>query len=280
MDQEPFKSYHTDLEGIEVNFLPISSGGDFIDKHFMQNMLGGSKEKFDYVFDNASKKPSGPYKALVDCAADWDTVKLYCYVSSAGMYTPDKDGPFPMPETTPVKESSGQYQFEQYVLEKKLPLVSFRPQYIYGEKSNKFDYLDYFFEYLLKDAPVPIPGDGSQMVSLTNSKDVASLLASVLDQEEAAIEQRYFNCGTDELVSYKDVATLCAKAAGVADPKVKSTGDEKGDFPFRATDFYVSPDMAMEHLGWSGSKNSLEEDLAWYFEGYKKRKPFIDAVVE
>jgi hypothetical protein len=126
MDQEPFKSYHTDFDGIEVNLLPIGSGADWIDKHFMQNMLGGKKEKYDYIFDNASKKPAGPYKALVDCAADWGTVKLYCYVSSAGVYTPADNGPFPMPETTPVKESSGQYQFEQYVVEKGLPLVSFR----------------------------------------------------------------------------------------------------------------------------------------------------------
>lgn len=140
--------------------------------------------------------------------------------------------------------------------------------------------MDYYFEYLLKDAPVPIPGDGSQLVSLTNSQDVASLLASVLGNEEAALEQRYFNCGTDELVTYKEIANLCAKAAGVADVKIESTGAEKGDFPFRPTNFYISPAMAKEKLGWDGAKNKLEDDLAWYYESYKKRKPFIDAVIE
>lgn len=157
---------------------------------------------------------------------------------------------------------------------------SFSPQYIYGEKANKFDYLDYYFEYLLKGAPVPIPGDGSQLVSLTNSKDVAALLASVLDNEEAAIAQRYFNCGTDQLVSYKEVAELCAKAASVSDLKIEYTGSEKGDFPFRATNFYVAPDMAKEKLGWAGAKNKLEDDLSWYYESYKERHPFIDAVIE
>lgn len=133
---------------------------------------------------------------------------------------------------------------------------------------------------MLKDAPVPIPGDGSQIVSLTNSQDVASLLASVLDNEEAAIKQRYFNCGTDELVSYEEVANLCAKAAGVTNVKIESTGEEKGDFPFRATNFYVAPDMAKDKLGWDGATNKLEEDLVWYYESYKERKPFIDAVIE
>lgn len=159
-------------------------------------------------------------------------------------------------------------------------ILSFSPQYIYGEKANKFDYLDYYFGYILKHAPVPIPGDGSQIVSLTNSKDVASLLASVLNNEEAAITQRYFNCGTDRLVSYKEVAELCAKAASVSNVQIESTGDETGDFPFRATNFYVAPDMAKEKLGWEGAKNTLEDDLSWYYKDYKERKPFIDAVVE
>lgn len=126
MQKEPFKSYGKDLEGIEVNYLPIGTGAEWINKDFMQNMLGGKKFTFEYVFDNASKKPVAEYKALVDCAAEWENLKMYCYVSSAGMYKPSENGPFPMPETTAVKESSDQYQFEQYVLEKKLPLVSFR----------------------------------------------------------------------------------------------------------------------------------------------------------
>ena len=126
MEKEPFKSYGVDLEGVEVNYLPISTGADWIDQHFMQNMLGGKRFTFEYVFDNASKKPEAEYKAIVDCAAEWENLKLYCYISSAGIYTPKEDGPFPMPETTPIKKSSGQSQFEQYALEKKLPLVSFR----------------------------------------------------------------------------------------------------------------------------------------------------------
>ena len=118
------------------------------------------------------------------------------------------------------------------------------------------------------------------MVSLTNSKDVASLLASVIGNEEAAIEQRYFNCGSDKLVSYKELAELCAKAASISDFGTESTGSEKGDFPFRATNFYVAPDQAKEKLGWPGAKHNLADDLVWYYEGYEERNPFIDAIIE
>mmetsp|Transcript_39849 Transcript_39849/g.40360 ORF Transcript_39849/g.40360 Transcript_39849/m.40360 type:complete len:421 (+) Transcript_39849:73-1335(+) len=313
-ETEPFKSYASDLEPnadpvdadmissaietesidikktsdgkmkkkckIGINAIPMSTKNlDWIDGTFMQNMLGGRDAKYDYVFDNCSKNSIGAYKALVDCVSDWEpgTCQMYVYVSSAGMYQPQDDVPFPMPEsTTPIKESAGQNQFDQYVLEKGLPLVSFRPQYIYGPKSNKHTYIDYYFDYLVQGAEIPIPGDGQQLVSLTNAEDVASLLASSLDNIDAAVEQRYFNCGTDRLVSYQDVAYACAEAAGipVEDVQIISTGSEKGKgFPFRATNFYIAPDTVKSKLGWTGANHTLKDDLkSWYYEGYKTRK--------
>jgi len=311
-ETEPFKSYVSDLEPnadpvdadmissatetdsiektsdvkkkkckIGINAIPMSSKDlDWIDGTFMQNMLGGRDAKYDYVFDNCSKNPTGAYKALIDCVSDWEpgTCQMYVYISSAGMYQPEDDEPFPMSEsTTPIKESAGQNQFDQYIVEKGLPLVSFRPQYIYGPKSNKHTYIDYYFDYLIQGAaPIPIPGDGQQLVSLTNAEDVASLLASSLDNIDAAVEQRYFNCGTDQLVTYKDVAYACGEAAGIPleEVQIKSTGSEKGKgFPFRATNFYIAPDMAKSKLGWTGAKHTLKDDLkSWYYEGYRKRK--------
>mmetsp|Transcript_21166 Transcript_21166/g.29923 ORF Transcript_21166/g.29923 Transcript_21166/m.29923 type:complete len:381 (-) Transcript_21166:121-1263(-) len=277
-DKEPFKSYPTDLPNVVVNSIPFE---EWIDEFTMQNMLGGGESKWDYIFDNCSKSPTGAHKAFVDCAAKWGTVKLYCYVSSAGMYQPTDSTEFPMAEdTTPIKETAGQHRFDEYVVEKGLPLVSFRPQYIYGPKSNKHSYLDFFFDKLVEGEPIPIPGDGSQLVSLTCSEDVASLLVSPMSKgdpkvEEAATTQRYFNCGTDQLVSYKDVACLCAEVAGIApsDVQIESTGTEKSDdFPFRATNFYVAPDKAKSTLGWEGPKHTLKEDLVWYYEDYKVRK--------
>ncbi len=100
------------------------------------------------------------------------------------------------------------------------------------------------------------------------------MLACVLNDEASAAEQTYFNCGTDRLITYDEVARMCAKAAGVPEPNVVHYDDAslgKGKFPFRPTDFYVSPTAAMEKLGWGGSKCGLEDDLEWYFEGYLAR---------
>ena len=268
---EPFKSYATDLPNVRVVKAPL--GDESMTAESMQALLGG--ESFDYVWDNASKNAQGAGKAVCDCAKAWN-VKLLTYVSSAGMYKPGSDGPFPMPETTPIKESSGQNQYDKYAVELGLPLVSFRPQYIYGPKANKYDYIDWYFDRLVRELPLPIPGDGKQLVSLTNSEDVASLLAAPLMNEEAAVSQRYFNCGTDQLVSYDEVAYLCADAAGIAADKVMIEHYDaelfgKAKFPFRLTNFYVAPDKAKEVLGWPGPAHSLQGDLPTYFESYKAR---------
>lgn len=268
---EPFKSYPTDLPDVTIVRAPLAD--ESLDANLMRGIL--DREEYDYVWDNNSKAPEGAAKALCELAKGWG-VKLYTYVSSAGIYKTDDKTPFPMAETTPIKDSAAQAMFEAYAVELGLPLVSFRPQYIYGPKSNKHSYIDWYFDRLVRDLPLPIPADGTQKVSLTNSEDVASILASVLDDEAAAVEQRVFNCGTDDLHTYDEVAYMCAEAAGVAKDKVAIEHYDadlfgKATFPFRMTDFYVAPDMVKSKLGWSGPKHTLKGDLAAYFEDYKAR---------
>jgi nucleoside-diphosphate-sugar epimerase len=270
--------YGTDLPSI-VNVIRAPLGDESVDATRMQSWLNNGDEentKFEYIFDNFSQGPQqgGSSKAICDCAKQWNC-QLYVYVSSAGMYQPNEYTTFPMPEdTTPIKETAGQAQQDAYAVELGLPLVSFRPQYIYGPHSNKYDYLDWYFDRLVRKQPLPIPSPGTQKVSLTNSEDVAELLLSALDQPEKAITQRYFNCGTDQLLTYDEVAYLCAEAAGGEHVPIEHYDGQalgKGTFPFRMTDFYVAPDMAKQKLGYSGAQHDLKADLKWYYEGYVAR---------
>ena len=141
--QEPFKSYATDLP--TVNVIKANLSDETMTSSDLQVILGGDDVSFDFVWDNASKEPTGAGKACLDCAKSWldqTKLQLYVYISSAGIYQPTADAVFPMSEeTTPVKSSAGQVAFENHATELKLPFVAFRPQYIYGEKANKFDYM-------------------------------------------------------------------------------------------------------------------------------------------
>ena len=133
---------------------------------------------------------------------------------------------------------------------------------------------DYFFDRLVRQLPIPIPDAGDQLVSLTHAEDVASLLASPILQPEKAVAQRFFNCGTDALHSYDDVAHMCAKAADITEYDIEHYDSKllgKGKFPFRLTNFYVAPDKAKELLGWAGPKHSLADDLPAYHENFVAR---------
>ena len=72
------------------------------------------------------------------------------------------------------------------------PAAAFRPQYIYGPKANKFTYLDYYFDRISSSSPLPVPGSGSQLVSLTDARDVASMLAKSV---RCKGKFEVYNCG-------------------------------------------------------------------------------------
>ncbi len=81
---EPFVSYASDIPHVRV--VKADLADNTMTAEDMQQLLGG--ESFDYVWDNASKDPTGAGKSVVDCAKMWNS-KLLTYVSSAGVYKPD-----------------------------------------------------------------------------------------------------------------------------------------------------------------------------------------------
>eukprot|EP00472_Partenskyella_glossopodia_P002722 CAMPEP_0197518038 /NCGR_PEP_ID=MMETSP1318-20131121/3150_1 /TAXON_ID=552666 /ORGANISM="Partenskyella glossopodia, Strain RCC365" /LENGTH=390 /DNA_ID=CAMNT_0043068077 /DNA_START=51 /DNA_END=1223 /DNA_ORIENTATION=- len=224
--------------------------------------------EFDAVFDNIAKSKD-TCKTVADLAKGWG-VKNFGYVSSAGMYKPG--AVFPMSESLPVKDTAGQKEVEDYLAEIGLPWSSFRPQYIYGPLTNKRDYLDYFFDRVVRGQPVPVAGSGQQLVTLTHANDVAGMLESVLDAPDKAAGQ-VFNCATDQLISVDALIEACAKIAGVATPPIvhydpKAVTLEKKAFPFRDSHFFVAPDKAKTELGYQ-CEHDLETELKAYYEGYK-----------
>lgn len=254
--KQPWDSY-TQLEekGVEIVWSDVAASGS-------ASLKEGPA--FEYVFDNWSKDPDSA-TGFVDLAKSWD-VSNYVFVSSAGMY--ESSVPQPMVESADVK-LSGQRKVEVLLAENGLPWTSFRPQYIYGPNTNKRDYLDWFFDRAVRGKPLPIPEDGSQGVSITNAQDVASLLASPLGNADAVGE--VFNCGTDAVVTYEEVAQLVGKTVG-KEVKVEYYDPAafklpKGAFPFRNTAFYVDVSKAKTVLGFAPS-HALGDDMSWYYNDY------------
>jgi nucleoside-diphosphate-sugar epimerase len=221
---------------------------------------------FEFVFDNWAKDVNSA-TSIVKLAKLWD-VSNYIFVSSAGMYTGLSQ---PMREGDEVK-ATGQRAVEEFLDLEGLPWTSFRPQYIYGPKTNKRTYIDWFFDRVVRDLPVPIPNDGNQLVSLTNAVDIAKLLAAVIGNPAAVGE--VFNCATDKLVSYNNLAKMVGDVCGKADVICEHYNPfdfdlPKGAFPFRDDAFFVDVSKAKSILAWT-PESTLENDLRWYYEDYLK----------
>ncbi|CAN0004699.1 unnamed protein product, partial [Phaeothamnion confervicola] len=168
-------------------------------------------------------------------------------------------------------------QVELYAAELGLPWTAFRPQYIYGPKTNKRDYLDWFIDRVVYGlSPIPLPKHGDQFVCVTHAEDVANMMASVVGNEAAAAGQ-VFNCATDRYITYnsllKEVGASHSHLAGVEMNYYDPADYElpKGYFPFRNDHFFINSGKARREKLYVFFPLShwLIQDLKWYVEGYR-----------
>lgn len=223
---------------------------------------------FDVVLDN-NGKDLDTVRPVVDWAKSAG-VKQFLFISSGGIYTPSEEQPHV--EGDAVKESAGHVAVEKYIAEVFSTYAVFRPQYMIGSGNNK-DCEEWFFDRIVRDRPVPIPGSGMQLTNISHVRDLSSMLTSAVEDPTAS-SGKIFNCVSDRAVTLDGMAKLCAQAAGLPvkivhyDPKAIGV-DAKKAFPFRNMHFYTEPRAAKEILGWS-SKTNLPEDLKERYEEYVK----------
>jgi nucleoside-diphosphate-sugar epimerase len=229
-----------------------------------------ANESFDAIFDNNGREMSDT-QPLAEIFQG--KVKHFVYVSSAGVY--QKSDQLPHIEGDPVDPKSrhkGKFETENYLQAQGLPFTSIRPVYIYGPQN--YNPLEaWFFDRILRDRPIPIPGNGMHITQLGHCQDLAKAMAAVLDNSQA-IGQIY-NISGDRYVTFDGLARACAMAAGKSpdgiklvhyDPKQFDFGKRKA-FPMRVQHFFADIHKAMQELDWqpefdlvSGLKDSLETD--------------------
>eukprot|EP00271_Cylindrocystis_brebissonii_P021707 TRINITY_DN791_c0_g2_i1.p1 TRINITY_DN791_c0_g2~~TRINITY_DN791_c0_g2_i1.p1 ORF type:complete len:411 (+),score=80.10 TRINITY_DN791_c0_g2_i1:42-1274(+) len=222
---------------------------------------------FDVVIDNNGKDLD-----TVKPVADWAKIrgtKQFLFVSSAGIYKSTEEPPHV--EGDAVKSDAGHVAVEQY-LSKLFPKgwSSFRPQYITGYLNNK-DCEEWFFDRIVRDRPVPIPGSGLQMTVIAPVYDMAAMIALAVEKPEAAAGG-IFNCVSDRAVTFDGLVRMCAKAAKreakIVHYKPSAVGvDVKKVFPFRNQHFYSEPRAAKTKLGWQ-PVYSLQDVLNQRFKDY------------
>ena len=242
--------------------------GDRKDPAQLKEKLAG--ESFDAIFDNNGRELADT-QPLAEIFKD--RVKHFVYVSSAGVYLKSDQMPHIEGDAVdPKSRHKGKHQTEAYLAEAGLPWTSIRPTYIYGSQ-NYNDLEAWFFDRIVSNRPLPIPGNGLHITQLGHVGDLAKAMAAVLGNEQA-IGQIY-NISGDRYVSFDGLARTCARAAGKSiddlelvhyDPKQFDFGKRKA-FPLRLQHFFADVHKAANQLNWkpeydllSGLKDSFQND--------------------
>lgn len=229
-----------------------------------------SKENFDAIFDNNGREltDTEPLAEIFQ-----DRVQHFIYMSSAGVYL--KSDQMPHVEGDAVDPKSrhlGKYETEAYLTQQKLPFTSIRPTYIYGPQ-NYNDLEAWFFDRIVHDRSIPIPGNGLHITQLGHVKDLSWAMCKVLGNSTAV--RQIYNVSGDRFVTFDGLAHACILAAGKSpdaikivhyDPKKFDFGKRKA-FPLRMQHFFASVNKAITELGWqpeydliSGLKDSFQND--------------------
>jgi nucleoside-diphosphate-sugar epimerase len=242
--------------------------GDRTDPEQIKTKL--AHESFDAIFDNNGRE-LGDTQPLAEIFQG--KVKHFVYVSSAGVYL--KSDQMPLMEgdaVDPKSRHKGKFETESYLEKQGLPFTSIRPVYIYGPQN--YNPLEaWFFDRIMRDRPIPIPGNGMHITQLGHCQDLANAMAAVLGNSQA-IGQIY-NISGDRCVTFDGLARACAAAAGKSpdsiqivhyDPKQFDFGKQKA-FPMRVQHFFTDIHKAKQELNWqpefdlvSGLRDSLEKD--------------------
>lgn len=228
------------------------------------------EEQFDVIYDNNGRELSDT-KPLVELFKD--QLKQFVYVSSAGVYL--KSDQMPHVEGDAVDPNSrhkGKFETEAYLAESGVPWTAIRPVYIYGPQN--YNPLEaWFFDRIVRDRVIPIPGNGLHFTQFGHVQDLASAMVAVLGNPQAL--GQIYNISGDRYVTFDGLAKAAAIAAGKSaedlkivhyNPKDFDFGKKKA-FPLRPQHFFADIHKAQTELNWqpeydliSGLKDSFNRD--------------------
>ena len=227
---------------------------------------------FDVIVDSSGRKLEDSQRVVAMTGAP---SHRFVYVSSAGVYAASEHWPLSEEAATdPNSRHSGKADTEAWLRVEGIPFTSFRPTYIYGP-GNYNPIERWFFDRIVNDQPVPLPGDGSTITQLGHVDDLAEAMARCIDVEAAA--NRIYNCSGRQGVTFKGLilsaATACGKDPNAVDlrrfdpsrldPKARKA------FPLRLNHFLTDITRVERELAWkprfdlaAGLKDSYANDYA------------------
>ena len=219
--------------------------------------------KFDVIADVSGRKLSDTQSIL---SLTGSPTHRFLYVSSAGVYADSKT--WPIDENSEIDLSSrhiGKAETENWLAKQDIPFTSFRPTYIYGP-GNYNPIEKWFFDRIVNNRPIPLPGKGHLITQLGHVSDLAEVMVKSLDFEVA--RKRIYNCSGKTGVTFRGLVETSALVCGkkldqvdirffdpaIIDPKARKA------FPLRIGHFLTDINRIENELDWT-PRYQLEQGL-------------------
>jgi len=234
---------------------PVPAGTRHIqgDRTVESDLAALDGEKFDVIIDSSGRTLDDTRRVLAHTGAPRHRL---VYVSSAGVYADSVV--WPLDEESPIDPASrhaGKAETESWLQAEGIPFTSFRPTYIIGP-GNYNPIERWFFDRLLHDRPVPLPGDGQLITQLGDVRDLAEAMTRCLEVE--ASHNRIYNCSGRQGVTLRGLVAAAAVACGKDPTSVEIRSFDPASlepkarkaFPLRLSHFLTDTHRLQRELAW------------------------------
>jgi nucleoside-diphosphate-sugar epimerase len=215
-----------------------------------------SGEPFDVIVDSSGRNLADTQRVVAQTGAPRHRL---VYVSSAGVYADSEFWPLDEDAALdPASRHAGKAETEAWLRTEGIPFTSFRPTYIIGP-GNYNPIERWFFDRLLHNQPIPLPGDGRLITQLGDVRDLAAAMVRCLEVEAAC--NRIYNCSGRQGVTLRGLVAAAALACG-RDPatvEVRSfdpaglESKARKAFPLRLSHFLTDTHRLQRELAWEPS---------------------------
>jgi nucleoside-diphosphate-sugar epimerase len=195
--------------------------GDIRDRASVDSALGDAT--FDAVVNWINFTPD-------QVEADVDLFRgrtgQYIFISSASAYQKPITS-LPITESTPLHNPYWEYSRNKIACEERLmrayreegfPITIVRPSHTYDRTRLPFQNRYTVIDRMRKGKPVVVHGDGTSLWVLTHHRDFAKGFVGLLGNPHALGDA--FHITSDEVLTWNQIFTILAHAAGVAEPRL------------------------------------------------------------
>ena len=254
---------------------PVPAGVEHLcgDRSSDEGLSALQGRSFDVIVDSSGRKQDDSSRVVAITGAP---SHRFVYVSSAGVYADSEQ--WPLDESSPTDPQSrhaGKADTEAWLRKEGIPFTSFRPTYIYGP-GNYNPVERWFFDRIVHNRAIPLPGDGSTITQLGHVEDLAEAMARCIEVDAAA--NRIYNCSGKQGISFRGLIHAAAVACGRdpdgldlrsfnpsdLDPKARKA------FPLRLNHFLTDITRVERELAWQPSFDLAKGLADSYINDYAK----------